>query len=74
METGTQEGCIYKENGLTCRKLTERGSNMCPHHNLLQAYKDEQKAALQAAKEKEQSKKPVRGVKRHAEQHSYYKD
>jgi len=45
VETRTQEtGCIFVEHGITCRKMTERGTQMCPHHNLLIEHREQEKA------------------------------
>lgn len=50
MEAGTAEkGCIFVEyGGQTCRKLTEAGTLMCPHHNLLVEWREQEKAKREA--------------------------
>jgi hypothetical protein len=54
MEAGTtQTGCIFTEpGGIACRKLTETGSTMCPHHNLLMAHREDVKAKREAQPKK----------------------
>jgi hypothetical protein len=44
MEAGaTETGCIFREHGHECRKLTESGTLMCPHHNLLTKHREEER-------------------------------
>lgn len=51
MEAGTEKGCIFKERGQgACNKLVERGTLMCPHHNLVLAYQEQQQAEKERAK------------------------
>jgi hypothetical protein len=52
----TETGCIFREHGHECRKLTESGTLMCPHHNLLAKYREQEAEK----KHKPRPKKPVR--------------
>lgn len=72
METGTTEaGCTHKEHGLECRKLTDAGETLCPHHKLLMDYREQEKEKRRDQRAK--AKKPVRSVKgRSEQQQSYY--
>ena len=74
METGTPEtGCIFKELGVECRKLTESGTLMCPHHNLLMAHREQEKEKRRE-QAKTPAKKPVRGHRDNHNQKNYYTD
>jgi hypothetical protein len=69
METGTtQTGCTYREQGHECRKLTDPGSLLCPHHRLLTEHHE-------AEKEKRQAERKTRPTKKQAQKVTpYYLD
>jgi hypothetical protein len=65
METGTKEaGCVYLEReGATCHKLTENGTSMCPHHNMLVKYKEQARQERLDKAKKQKTTQKLRGKK-----------